>query len=249
MGRMKEMAAEAQDRDDERTERVEGPDAVGHNKPNELTEDERRVLTYAHKRILDEIEERLEAVKAEKRRAEHQAKAELGKGAIADIKELRLYDTPKGEEAIKAALERQLRLARWANAPIGFQAKLDGMAPSENERAYELGKTAGLKGEPKVPPFHHTVPQHNEWCRGWDAGNEINLSNFRDKLIKNNAKKNGDEEADELAGQTDLEEAVKRAEADDLSIPPDLRRTTEPTADAPFHAPADDMPAAPAQPQ
>lgn len=187
---------------------------VGHNS-RQLTEDERRVLTYHHKRKLDEIELELTAIKAKKRAAEDLAKSELGKGAIADIKDLRALEAPKGNEALQASIERQLRLARWANAPVGHQfALMDDMRPDE-DRAYELGKTAGLSGEPKKPPYDASVPQYRRWCDGWDAGYSVLLSDFRDKLKP--------VERDENIDQMDLSERTDLG--DDLTIPNELRRT------------------------
>lgn len=217
--------------------------AAGHNKP-ELTEDEKRVLTYSHKAKLDGIEARLLAIKTEKRAAEDLAKSELGKGVVKDIKDLRLLEMPQGNAAMQADIERQLRLARWANAPIGQQFTFDVDRTPEVERAFELGKTAGLKGEPKKPPYDHSVPQHDSWCHGWDTGYEICLSDFRSKIKPLNEK--SPVEQMDLAERPDLPPAQP-------FVPPD-------TSDAPFAPPSDgldipenlrrtDIPASPQQPQ
>jgi ribosome modulation factor len=201
---------------------------------SELTDDERRVLTYHHKRKLDEIEARLDAVKAEKRAAEDLAKAELGKGAIKDIKDLRLLEKPKGNEAMQADIERSLRLARWSNSPVGSQFTFFEDARTEKQRAYDAGKHAGLTGQPKKPPYDQGE-QYNAWCEGWNDGYEVVLSDFRDKLKPLNA---DDDEQMDLSERDDLppEGAPNKADvsdppflppADDLSIPENLRRAPE----------------------
>lgn len=185
---------------------------AGHNKP-ELTEDERRALTYSHKAKWEVAEAVLVAAKTAKRAVEDLAKSELGKHVCADIKELIVLESPKGNEALQASIERQLRLARWANAPVGQQFAFDVDRTPEVDRAFELGKTAGLKGEPKKPPYDHSVPQHDAWCKGWDAGYEICLSDFRSKLKPMNEKPAAGE-------QTDLKNAISAASPADVSAPP-----------------------------
>lgn len=198
-------------KDDGKTNGGPGPGA-GHNKP-ELTEDERRALTYSHKAQWEKAEAVVKAATAARRAVEDLAKSELGKGVVADIKELILLDMPKGNEALQASIERSLRLARWANAPVGQQFAFDVDRTPEVDRAFELGKTAGLKGEPKKPPYDHSVPQHDAWCKGWDTGYETCLSDFRSKLKPMNEKPADGE-------QIDLESAIASKSPADVSNPP-----------------------------
>lgn len=169
--------ADSDEREAERNERL----GVGGNKP-ELTEDEQRVLIYQHKAAYLVAKKAVDDAKAELLRVSKLAKTECGKSAIADIKELIALEAPKGNEALQADIDRKLRLARWANAAVGTQFSLMEDRTPEVDRAHELGKTAGLKGESKIPPYDASVPQYNAWCDGWHEGQSVLMSNFRDKL-------------------------------------------------------------------
>lgn len=193
--------------------------AIGHNRP-ELTEDEKRVLLYQHKGSYAKANDAVKQAKAELLRVCKLAKTECGKDAVADIKTLILLDDPKGAEAMKADIERNLRLARWANSKVGHQFHFDDFDGTPAvDHARELGKTAGLKGEPKKPPYDASLPQYNAWCDGWNDGQAVLCSNFRSKL--------------ETGGtQIDL------AERGDLPPESDLPRAD--VSDPPFAVPADD---------
>lgn len=208
------------------------PNGAGHNKP-ELTEDERRALTYAHRADWERAEATVKAATAARKAVEDLAKSELGKGAVADIKELILLDMPKGNEALHASIERSLRLARWANAPVGAQFSFDVDRRPETDRAFENGKTAGLKGEPKKAPHDHSVPQHDAWCNGWDTGYGILMSDFRSKMKPMNEKPAAEGEQMDLAARGDLPPAGEPFKPD--------------TSDVPFKS--DDIPTGPPQPQ
>jgi hypothetical protein len=149
---------------------------------SELTEDERRALLFQHVKT---FEERLAAKKkadADFKNACKVAKSELGKDAVADIKDVISLKTPEGEAALKAEVERKLRIARFMNAPVGHQFTFsDDMRPSV-DRAYEDGKIVGLDGGDMRPPHDPSVPQYASWLEGWHAGQAVNASGFRQKI-------------------------------------------------------------------
>lgn len=214
-----------EERDAERKERG----IIGDN--TALTDDERRALLFSHRRLWEAEEANVvaaqaavTAAKAARKKVEKLAQAEYGEGAVQDIKDLILLEQPKGGEAAKADMERLARLARWLNLAVGTQVSFldEDRRPSE-DIAFENGKVAGLKGDICQPPHDPSVPQHQRWMQGWHAGQEILLSDWRDKL-----KLPVTDDEDTGGEQTDL------ADRNDL---PD-------TSDAPFHAPE-----APAQPQ
>lgn len=243
--------AEAQsdvDLDERAAERDEKIVGVGHNDEG-LTEDEERALTYSWKRKWEEAEAKVKAATAERKAIEDGAKSELGKHAVKTIKELIALEQPKGNEALHASIERSLRLARWVNAPVGSQFSFfEDRTPAE-DRAYALGKTAGLAADPCKPPYDPGVPQYQRWLDGWHDGNAINLSNFRDKLKKLDAGPADAGEQMDLSQRADLppEGAGNDADVSDppflppadvptmpeppddgLDIPPALRRTSAP---------------------
>jgi ribosome modulation factor len=189
----------------------------GHNKP-ELTEDEQRALLYHHKGKFEEAAANLSAAKAARKAVCDLAKAECGKGAVADIKELILLEAPKAGAALRADMERRLRLARWANVPVGTQftfSELD-VPPT----AYELGKTAGLKGQAKRPPHDPNTQQYESWMSGWNDGQAVHLDTIREKIRP----------MDPPLGMPFPEEGS--------DLPPTKEFDPPDTADAPFAPPA-----------
>jgi len=137
-------------------EETAGP-GPGHN--HELTDDERRALALHHKRAWMEADELVEA-----------AKADLGKGALADIRDLILFDD---DVKAKATIERHMRLARWAGVPIGFQVDMFGDRQPDDVRHEAAGKTAGMAGETCAPPAHLGPADAQLWIRGWHSGQAV----------------------------------------------------------------------------
>lgn len=163
-------------------ESIDEAKQVDQRKNSELTDEERRALLFQHVKT---YEQRLAAKKtadANLKNACKVAKAELGKDALADIKDVIALKSPEGEALIRGEIERQLRVARYMNAAVGHQFTFaEDMRPAI-DRAYEEGKRAGLDGEPASPPHDPSVPQYDSWMEGWHAGQAVLASNFRDKI-------------------------------------------------------------------
>ncbi len=227
---------DAEEREAERLEREDGAKAAkGHNRP-ELTEDEQRALTYSWKKKWEAQQAVVAAAKAELTAIENGAKSELGKHAVKDIKEMILIEQPGGNASVQAAVERQLRLARWVNSPVGSQFEFfEDRRPAE-DRAFEEGKTAGLQGLPRKSPYDHTLPQHNKWIDGWHAGNDVLLSDFQSKLKPLGTKDGTATDPDQM----DLSERP--------DLPPEGAGNTADVSTQPFRPALDDMPTAPAVP-
>lgn len=150
---------------------------IGHN--STLTDDERRALTLHHKRLYEAADAIVEKAKAERSAVADQAKSDLGKGALAEIKDLIAYsDTKK----LKGNVERMLRLARWLGLPVGTQAVL--FEAAAEERAQEDGKTAGMSGLMCEPPRHLAAHAHQLWIEGWHEGQAVLASAFKKKREK-----------------------------------------------------------------
>src|SRR5579859_5553379 len=92
---------------------------IGHN--STLTDDEKRALTLHHKRKYEAADALVEKAKADRTAIADLAKSDLGKGALADIKDMIIADNPK---KMKSVLERAQRLARWADLKVGSQPQL-----------------------------------------------------------------------------------------------------------------------------
>jgi len=157
-------------------------DADEKRKNSTLTEDEQRALLFQHKGAYEKALADKKAADARLKNVCKIAKAELGKGAVADIKDAIALEQPEGEAAHRAEIERQLRIARWMGASVRTQFSFsEDMTPSV-DRAYEEGKRAGLKGDPASPPHDPSVPQYGKWMEGWHAGQGVLASDFRKKI-------------------------------------------------------------------
>lgn len=145
----------------------------GHN--SQLTDDEKRALTLHHKRAYEAADALVEKAKADRTAIADLAKSDLGKGALADIKDMIVADNPK---KMKALLERTQRLARWAGLKVGEQPQL--FEAAETSR-FEDGKTAGMAGDHCKPPIGIAHDAQQLWIGGWHEGQTVLASAFKKK--------------------------------------------------------------------
>jgi hypothetical protein len=146
---------------------------LGHN--SQLTDEEKRALTLHHKRAYEAADALVEKAKADRTAIADLAKSDLGKGALADIKDMILADNPK---KMKAVLERAQRLARWAGLKVGSQPQL--FEAAEIDR-HEEGKTAGMSGATCEPPKTLAQDAAQLWISGWHDGQTILTAAFKKK--------------------------------------------------------------------
>lgn len=146
---------------------------AGHN--SQLTDDEKRALTLHHKVLYEAADALVETAKANRTAVADLAKSDLGKGALADIKDIILADNPK---KMKSVLERAQRLARWAGLKVGSQPQLFEAAQTDHK---EDGKTAGMSGVACEPPKTLAVTAQQMWITGWHEGQTILMSAFKKK--------------------------------------------------------------------
>jgi hypothetical protein len=164
-------------------EAITETNAAEQRKNSTLTEDERRALLFQHVKA---YEERLAAKKkadADLKNACKVAKADLGKDAVADIKDVIALGSPEGEKALQAEIERKLRIARYVNAAVGHQFTFSEDMRPATDRAYEEGKRVGLAGGQCISPHDHSVPQHDSWMTGFHDGQAILGSAFAKKPV------------------------------------------------------------------
>jgi hypothetical protein len=145
---------------------------LGHN--STLTDEEKRALTLHHKRKYEAADALVEKAKADRTAIADQAKHDLGKGALADIKDMIIADSDK---KMKALLERTMRLARWAGIPVGSQANLFERVSDP----FEDGKTAGMSGDTCQPPSRLAHDHAQLWINGWHEGQTILSTAFKKK--------------------------------------------------------------------
>ncbi|MCA1831206.1 MAG: hypothetical protein LC750_00400 [Actinobacteria bacterium] len=151
--------------------------ATGHNKP-ELTDDEQRALLLQHKKSYEAALAVKKQADADFKNACKRAKAECGKGAVADIKDAIALEAPGGQMEIEAEIARKHRIARWMGLPVGAEPIMFEMQDRRQavDIAYDNGKAAGMSGDDMRPPHDPSVPQYQRWLEGWHDGQEILLS-------------------------------------------------------------------------
>lgn len=177
----------------------------GHN--STLTDEERRALTLHHKKAYEAADALVEKAKADRTAISDLAKSDLGKGALADIKDMILADNPK---KMKSVLERAQRLARWAGLKVGTQPQLFEAAQVDHA---EEGKTAGMSSATCEPPKNLAHDAAQKWIAGWHDGQTILMSAFKKKRPIDGTPAAVD-------GQIDLEEAIAKF-GDRVDLTPD----------------------------
>lgn len=75
----------------------------------------------------------------------------------------------EGEKKKKAAIARELTIARWMGYDLGAQLDMF-MEPERvpaSERAYNEGQTASMTGKPLKCDYHESTEQYREFVRGF----------------------------------------------------------------------------------
>lgn len=152
--------------------KTNGGSTIGHN--SKLTDDERRALTLHHLHLYSAADALVEKAKSDRKAITDQAKADLGKGAIADIKDM---IKTKDEKAFRGNVERALRLARWMGLPVGTQVSLFDVPTDERHK--NEGMTAGMEGERCEPPKHLPATAAQQWIAGWHEGQTTLMGAFK----------------------------------------------------------------------
>lgn len=150
--------------------------APAEKKPTteQLDDEALQALAFQHKKKYEHLLAAKKKADADFKNGCKLAKAELGDDAIDIIKDLIALDSEEGEARIKATVERQLRVARWAGAELGTQFEMfegEDRTPAV-DRAYAAGKRAGMAGEPAKPPHAPSTPQYAKWMEGHGDGQE-----------------------------------------------------------------------------
>jgi hypothetical protein len=142
---------------------------IGHN--SQLTDEEKRALTFHHAKAYDAADALVEKAKKDRASVVDLAKADLGKGAKADIVDLLTANTPA---KMKTVFDRVQRLARWAGLPVGTQTQLF----ERTADSFEDGKVAGMSGDKCEPPQTLAQDSAQRWISGWHEGQTILASAF-----------------------------------------------------------------------
>jgi hypothetical protein len=146
-------------------------------KNSELTADERRALHFRH---CAEYERALQVKKladAGLKNVGKRIKAESD--SVAKCKQTIQARTPQGEAELRAEIEQTLEVLRWSGVAVGETAEMFADRRPADEKAYEEGKMAGLRGETCKPPHDPATPAAQEWIRGHGAGQSILMESFQ----------------------------------------------------------------------
>jgi hypothetical protein len=179
-----------------------GAPGPGHN--STLTDEERRALTLHHAKAYEAADALVEKAKKDRAAVVDLAKADLGKGAKADILDMLTANTPA---KMKAVLDRAMRLARWAGLPVGTQAQMFEPQPD----SFEDGKTAGMSGVTCEPPLSLAQDKFQMWIAGWHEGQTILARAFAKKRPAQKSEEkspDADPAQMDLSERTDLDQAT-----------------------------------------
>lgn len=171
------------------------PPGPGHN--SALTEDERRALTLHHKAKYEAADALVEKAKNDRTAVADLAKSDLGKGALADIKDLILASSDK---KMKAMVERAMRLARLAGLKIGTQTNL--FEPLVDYA--DTGRVAGMEGRECKVPDGYSQEAGQQWISGWHEGQSVLASAFKKKRPVDGSAATTDPNQMDLSERTDV---------------------------------------------
>jgi ribosome modulation factor len=137
-----------------------------------LSDDQRYSLVEQHRQTYERLTKAKDDAGNALKNFGRIVKADLGKDGMAEIKGVIEGSTPQGETAIKARIERDVRILRWMQVPIGT---MEDLFPANDrtpitERAFKEGKRQGLAGESCDNPHHHTTEAHRSFESGYAEG-------------------------------------------------------------------------------
>lgn len=139
-----------------------------------------QALAFRHKDTFDKLDAEAEDLARRRKAAKAAAKSDMGADALDVIEDLQELETEDGEKKLTAAVRRILRSAQWAGVALGTQFDaFDFNAPDRRpaeDRAHDLGRVAGAKGEVCKPPYDDPNSDvYKRWITGWQAGQEALL--------------------------------------------------------------------------
>lgn len=152
------------------------------------TEEQNRALFLFHladtknKNNITDLKKALNEANAKLRNAYKAAKAD---GFVkADFECAFEIQQADGEKKKKAAIARNLQIARWLGCDLGAQLDLflqDERVPAV-DRSYEEGKTDSLTGKSAKPDYDPSTPQHASYMQGYHDATESRIKSGITKL-------------------------------------------------------------------
>lgn len=150
-------------------------------KLEELNDDQHFGLMLQHATKIASAETRLKKEQDAVKAARDLARSDLGKDALHEIKEYRQTQTESGQARLKEIIARQMRVARWG----GIATVQDDLFPIDRtpsiDKAFKLGKTAGLAGEDRKAPSNMGMEQEQAFLSGFAEGQAVLVGGFKQK--------------------------------------------------------------------
>lgn len=164
------------EKNEEKNGEAPGP---GHN-VGTLDDDQLQALTWQHKKAYQAALAVKKDGDAKFKNACKLAKAELGDGAVDDIKTLIELETEEGETKISDRVQHMLRVARWAGSKIGTQFEIfDEDRTPAVDRAASEGRRDGLAGDPCKPSYDPSTPQYKSYMDAFHEGQAVLAKGIR----------------------------------------------------------------------
>jgi hypothetical protein len=156
--------------------------AVAAAKKNPDTDQEAKALFLQALPKIAELKAKLNTANANLRNAYKTAKADgFHKKDFDTAFQMQGAD---GEKAKKAAIARELTIAKWLGCDLGSQLDLfleDARVPAA-DRAYDEGVSASMKNEVAKPDYHPATEQYRKYMEGYHADQERQLKKGITKL-------------------------------------------------------------------
>lgn len=158
----------------------------GHNSgatAQELSEDQQQALFHQHMRKIRELKKKMSSINGDIRQAFKVAKAE---GVTKKDLDFAFALEKDEDDGMVNARRRETMIAKWLNHALGTQGDLfDDMRDKRplKERAYDEGKTDGMKSEgPLSPPGNYSPGSDGYvgYVEGWHAG-QAAITNIKKK--------------------------------------------------------------------
>ena len=143
---------------------------------NSPVNEEDRALFLQHLPKIAELKAKLATANANLRNAYKTAKADgFLKG---DFEVAFQIQGAEGEKAKKAAIARDLTIAKWLGCDLGAQLDLfvqDERVPAA-DRAYEEGRTDSMSGKTAKPDYDPSTEQHRRYMEGYHSVTEERIN-------------------------------------------------------------------------
>ncbi|ALJ98290.1 hypothetical protein BiPBO1_76 [Brucella phage BiPBO1] len=151
---------------------------MGHNS---ISDQDRRNLFFVDRHLYLKALAAKKAADAHLKNVGKQVKADLGPNGLDQIKLYEKAKTDEGLQAIKDKLEADRQALAYADIPINTQIDLFDNAVANDEKAYNLGLTAGLEGETLINPYNEATQDGQDYTRGWHEGQGILFAGIKQK--------------------------------------------------------------------